>query len=208
MTIKVKICGITRKEDALCALESGADYFGLVFYKKSPRYITRERAKEIIDFLRTQGISAPPAIGVFVNEEIPRVRQSIEDLGLFAAQLHGEESPDYCADLSHRAIKAFRVRDADTLRMMKDYNVWACLCDAFHQVLPGGTGKRIDASLLTPYIPMHRIFLAGGLSPENISLVLETIKPFAVDVSTGVESEPGIKDPVKIRSFIAAVKGA
>ena len=208
MTIKVKICGITREEDALYALESGADYFGLVFYNKSPRYVPGERAKEIMDFLKTKGISSPPAIGVFVNEQIHTVRQYMDTLGLFAAQLHGEESPDYCNDLDYRIIKAFRVRDAADLRAMKDYNVWAYLCDAFHPELAGGTGKRIDASLLTPYIPEQRIFLAGGLSPENISSVLKTIRPFCVDVSTGVETLPGIKDPVKIRSFIAAVKGA
>jgi len=207
MTIKVKICGITREEDALYALESGADCFGMIFYKKSPRYVPVERAKEIMDFLKAKGISAPPAIGVFVNEQIHLVREYMNTLGLFAVQLHGEESPEYCADLHCRIIKAFRVRDAGELRAITNYRVWAFLFDAFHPVLAGGTGKRIDASLLSPYIQEHRIFLAGGLSPENISSVLETISPFGVDVSTGVESLPGIKDPDKVRRFIAAVKG-
>ncbi len=208
MTVKVKICGITREEDALCALKSGADYIGMIFYQKSQRYVSRKRAKEIIDFLRTKGFSPPPVIGVFVNEEIHTVRQHMDTLGLFAAQLHGEESPEYCHDLARCTIKAFRIREAADLQAMKDYNVWACLCDAFDQELAGGTGKRIDARLVAPYIPEHRIFLAGGLSPENISSTLKILRPFGVDVSTGVEVLPGIKDPAKIRSFISRVKGA
>jgi phosphoribosylanthranilate isomerase len=193
-------------EDALCALDNGADFFGLVFYPKSPRFVPLERAIKIVTSLRDKGYSSPRAIGVFVDEDVNIVKEYAEILNLFAVQLHGNESPDYCSKLSRPVIKAIRVKQQESLRIIGGYEVWAYLCDAWHPGVPGGTGKSIDASILSPYIKDHRIFLAGGLSPDNISGILKNIRPFAVDVSTGVETSPGIKDPEKVNAFIRTVK--
>lgn len=202
----VKICGITKAEDALCALDNGADFIGFIFHPKSPRFITLERALNIVNSLREKGYASPPAIGVFVDEDSNIVKEYAENLNLFAVQLHGNESPDYCSKLSRPVIKAVRVKEPESLHIIGGYEVWAYLCDAWHPGVPGGTGKSIDASILSPYIKDHRIFLAGGLSPDNISGILKNIRPFAVDVSTGVETSPGIKDREKVKAFIRAAK--
>lgn len=204
--MRVKICGITRTDEALFALDNGADFFGLVFYPKSPRFVTLSRALGIINSLREKGYPAPPAIGVFVDEDLNLVKDYAETLGLFAVQLHGAESPDYCREIPRPVIKAIRVKRPESLHIIGEYDVWAYLCDAWHPDFPGGTGKSIDASILSPYIQTHRIFLAGGLTPDNILGILKDIKPFAVDVSTGVETSPGIKDPEKVKAFIRAAK--
>ena len=202
----VKICGITRPEDALHALDSGADFFGMVFYSKSPRAVTASLAAEIMDRLRREGYESPPAIGVFVNEDATTVARLAEELGLWAVQIHGDETPEYCASLPGRVIRGFRVRDESVLRDMASWPVWACLCDAWDPRAYGGTGKMVDLEILAPYVSRHRIILAGGLEPGNISATLRRITPFAVDVSSGVESSPGIKDPVKVREFVRGVK--
>jgi phosphoribosylanthranilate isomerase len=203
---KIKICGMTRKEDALCALKNGADYIGFIFYAKSPRFISLDKAKEIIDFLHDNGYKKPKAIGVFVNETVKNVQLVSEKLNLFAVQLHGMENPEFCSSLSCKIIKVFRVKNAETLESIDEFNSWAILCDAYHPEKYGGTGERIDTSILKPHIKNHRIFLAGGLSPDNISDALKLIRPFAVDVSSGVEVSPGIKDHEKIKKFIKTVK--
>ncbi len=197
---------MTDGEDALCALEAGADFFGLIFYPRSPRFVTLERAEEILDFLRKKGYAEPPAIGVFVDEERVRVLEIARVLNLFAVQLHGAESSEYCSALPWRKIKAIRVKTPESLNAIGKYDVWAYLCDAYHPDMYGGTGKRIDASLIAPYVSRHRIFLAGGLTPENVFDALKQIRPFGVDVSSGVEVLPGKKDPEKVKAFIQAVK--
>lgn len=202
----VKICGITKTEDALYALENGADFIGFIFYPKSPRFLSPDRAGDIVNALQEKGYNPPQAIGVFVDEDLNTVKQYSETLNLSAVQLHGNESPDYCSKISRPVIKAIRIKSPESLHIIGKYDVWAYLCDAFQPGVPGGTGKSIDASILCPYIKDHRIFLAGGLTPGNISGILEIIHPFAVDVSTGVEISPGIKDPKKVKAFIRAVK--
>ncbi|MBN1901874.1 phosphoribosylanthranilate isomerase [Candidatus Sumerlaeota bacterium] len=202
----VKICGITRVEDGICALENGADFIGMIFYPKSPRYAPPDRAIQILDAIREKGHPDLKAIGVFVDEDLKTVREYAEKMNLFAVQLHGDETPEYCDNINRPIIKAIRVKSPESLDIIGRYEAWAYLCDAFQPGIPGGTGKSIDASLLTPYIQSHRIFLAGGLSPENISGMLKIVKPYAVDVSTGVEISPGIKDPEKIKAFIRTVK--
>lgn len=205
--VKVKVCGITNAPDALHTLKCGADFFGMVFYPKSPRHVTMEKASRILEVLKEQGHSSPPAIGVFVNEKRERIIKIQASLGLFAVQLHGEESPLFCHELPCRVIKAIRVKNPDSMKEIDKYRVWAILCDAFDPRKRGGTGKRIDAAMLRPYVPHHTIFLAGGLDPGNVKEALRQIVPFAVDVSSGVERTPGRKDPDKVRAFIAAVKG-
>jgi phosphoribosylanthranilate isomerase len=202
----VKICGITETKDALFALENRADFIGLNFYPKSPRFIPLDRAMDIVDTLKEKGYDPPPAIGIFVDEDLNTVKQYAEKLNLFAVQLHGSETPEYCAKIPHRIIKAIRVKSPESLRVIGGCDVWAYLCDAYQPGVPGGTGKSIDATILSPYIKDHRIFLAGGLTPGNISGILKNIKPFAVDVASGVEISPGIKSPEKVKTFIQAVK--
>jgi phosphoribosylanthranilate isomerase len=205
--IKIKICGMTCGEDALAALEAGADFIGLIFYKKSPRFVTLEQAEGILSFVREHGFDAPRAIGVFVNEEPQIVLEYVNRLGLYAAQIHGDESPDYFSRLAHcRIIRTIRIKGAENLEALGRGDAWAWLCDAWHPEHYGGTGKRVDVALLAPYVSKHRIIIAGGLTPKNVSEVIRAVNPYGVDVSSGVESAPGKKDHEKIRGFIRAVR--
>ena len=207
MPVKIKICGVRSGEDAVAALAAGADFFGLVFYEKSPRFVTREQAEEIIAYVREQGFESARAIGVFVNEPPATVMEYVRRLGFFAAQIHGDEPPEYFRDLAGcRVIRTIRIKEPQNLEALGRGEAWAWLCEAHHPEQYGGMGKRIDASLLAPYVSRHRIFLAGGLTPENIAGVLQTMQPYAVDVSSGVESAPGKKDHDKVRAVIAAVR--
>lgn len=199
---------MTNGEDALAALKAGADFIGMVFYPKSPRFVTPEQAEDIVRFVREQGFGDARFIGVFVNEEPEKVTGLVERLGLFAAQIHGDEPEEYFEKLgSCRYIRTIRVRGCESLAALGRGGEWAWLCDAYCDQY-GGAGKRIDAALLAPYVSKHRIFLAGGLTPENISDALTRIKPFGVDVSSGVESAPGKKSHHKIEAFIKSVKVA
>ena len=208
MKTKIKICGVTRKEDALFALQAGADFIGMIFYEKSSRYIPKQKAREITNFLKEKGFNPPPAIGVFVNEKSAIVNQIAREAGLYRVQLHGEESPEYCGEIEIPYIKAFRVRSAESLSDVENYHPWAFLFDAWHPEKYGGTGKRIDPAMLASGLTRHRMFLAGGLNPENVTEALGIIQPFCVDVSSGVEISPGVKDHGKIESFIRRVKKA
>ena len=197
---KVKICGITNKDDALAAAEFGADALGFVFYPKSPRYIEPERAREIIEEL-------PPfvtSVGVFVNEWKEKVEEIIEVSGIGAVQLHGEESPAYCASFRNvKVIKAFRVSDEFDPERLHDYTVDACLLDAYSKDAYGGTGETFSWEIARRASAYGRIILAGGLTPENVAQAIREAKPYAVDVSSGVERSPGVKDQEKVRAFLA-----
>ncbi len=178
--VKVKICGITNPEDALMAVEAGADALGFVFFPGSPRYISPEQAEVIIRCL-------PPfvqTVGLFINEEPATVNRIADQCGLDLVQLHGEETPDYCVAIKRRIIKAFRVKDASSLDGMADYRV--------------DIAARAAAS--------QTIILAGGLTPENVAGAIATVKPYAVDVSSGVESAPGKKDARLIKAFVVAAR--
>jgi phosphoribosylanthranilate isomerase len=200
--VRVKICGITNLEDALMAVEAGADALGFVFFRGSPRFISPEQAAAIIRRL-------PPfvqMVGLFVNEDLATVNKVVGQSGLDLVQLHGEESPDYCTGVKRRIIKAFRVKDASTLDDMTNYHVAACLLDAWSPAAHGGTGTTFNWDIAARAAASHRIILAGGLTPDNVAEAIATVNPYAVDVSSGVESAPGKKDATLIRAFIGATE--
>lgn len=203
--VKVKICGITNIEDAKSAMSSGADALGFVF-APSPRRITDIAAGEIIGELPLSLLS----VGVFVNEQLPRVKEIIKRCNLSAVQFHGEESPDYCAHFEKvKVIKAFRVKNSDSLKYLSDYEVDAFLLDTYVQREAGGTGTNFNWNLASSLKDCPKlIILSGGLSPENVTEAIKIVKPYAVDVSTGVESRPGKKDPKLVEEFIRKAKGA
>ncbi len=200
--VKVKICGITNPEDALMAVEAGADALGFVFFPGSPRYISPEQAEVIIRCL-------PPfvqTVGLFINEEPATVNRIADQCGLDLVQLHGEETPDYCVAIKRRIIKAFRVKDASSLDGMADYRVAACLLDAWSPAAHGGTGVTFNWDIAARAAASQTIILAGGLTPENVAGAIATVKPYAVDVSSGVESAPGKKDARLIKAFVVAAR--
>lgn len=201
---KVKICGITNLEDALFAAEAGADALGFNFYAKSPRFIVPDRAREIV-------LRLPPfvaKVGVFVNEELDRVKEIMAYCSLDCAQLHGDETPEQVAALAPRAIKAVRVRSAADIERLAQYQAIAYLLDTYHPTKHGGTGEAFDWELAVEARSHGPIILAGGLTPDNVADAIERVHPYAVDVSSGVEAAPGIKDHQKVRRFIMAAKGA
>ena len=200
--VRVKICGITSLEDALMAVEAGADALGFVFFRGSPRFISPERAAAIICRL-------PPfvqTVGLFVNEEQATVNEVTDRCGLDLVQLHGEESPGYCAAVTRRIIKAFRVKDLSTLDDMTDYRVAACLLDAWSPAAHGGTGTTFNWDIAARAAATQSIILAGGLTPDNVAEAVATVHPYAVDVSSGVECAPGKKDAALMRAFVRAVR--
>lgn len=199
MSVKIKVCGITSLEDALAAVAVGAEYLGFNFYPKSPRYIDPVATRQIIDHL-------PPeitAIGVFVNQPSPEdVDELMRASGVRIAQLHGDEDSDYCRLVgAERVIKAFRVGGDFTSEQAVDFPAQAILLDAFDRKLYGGTGKTIDWTLARQIAGLRTVYLAGGLSPENIVEAIEQVRPFAVDVNSGVESAPGRKDQGRLQKL-------
>ena len=203
MSTRVKICGITNAADAEQAIAAGADALGLNFYGKSPRYLALGQAARIARPL-------PPFIlrdGVFVNATAELVQQAIMECGLGMVQFHGDETPQFCAQFGIMSMKAFRIRDAGSLKEMAKYQTDAYLLDAWSGELAGGTGKQFDWALANEAKRLGKpIFLAGGLTPENVAEAVRRVRPFGVDVSSGVESSPGKKDPEKVRAFINAVR--
>ncbi len=202
--IKIKICGITNLEDALAAAEFGADALGFIFYRKSPRYIDPEKAVEIISQL-------PPVIvpvGVFVNEREEKIREIQELTCIQAIQLHGDESPEFCQRFGVRVIKAFQVKDKESIKHMAHYHVGAFLLDSYRDGQRGGTGTTFDWHLAVVAKTFGKIILAGGLTPENAAEAVKLVQPYGVDVSGGVEREKGFKDHAKIKKFIAEVRRA
>lgn len=184
------------------AAEAGADALGFVFFAKSPRFVTPERAAEIV-----AGI--PPfvqVVGLFVNETLEVVNATADRCGLDVVQLHGEESPEYCARVRRRVLKAFRVQNEESLVPLADYRVAAFLLDAYSANAYGGTGERFDWDLAVTAKRHGPLVLAGGLTPDNVAAAVAQVKPYAVDVSSGVEATPGKKDPEKVRRFIAEAK--
>jgi phosphoribosylanthranilate isomerase len=209
----IKICGITNLADALYAAEAGADALGFVF-AESPRRVTPEQAAEIIPHLPAR----IAAVGLFVNAGREEILSVIARSGIKAVQLHGEETPELVEQLAEalpqgdfawpRLVKAFRLRSADDLAQLKDYTqAQAFLIDAWVKGKPGGTGKRADWQLAATAKNYGRpIILAGGLGPENVAEALVQVRPYGVDVSSGVEIHPGKKDPEKIKAFVQQVK--
>jgi len=203
MPVKVKICGITNLPDGLAAAEAGADALGFVFYSQSPRHVTVEAAAGLIRQL-------PPFIikvGVFVNALEDLVVRAARECGLNLLQFHGEESPAYCLQFGLMSMKAFRIRDAASLQAVRAYPTDAWLLDAYAPDKPGGTGDAFNWDLAHQAQSWGRpIFLAGGLTPENVAEAVRRARPYGVDVSSGVEAAPGRKDHAKVRAFIQAAK--
>jgi phosphoribosylanthranilate isomerase len=199
----IKICGVTRVEDALCAAQSGVDALGFIFHPASPRYCPPERAREIITTL-PWGIAT---VGVFVNAEADRVAQIVERCGIDLIQLHGDESPQYCRQFPpERLIKAVFPRTAADLEALEAYDVRAFLVDFRDAEHQGGTGKRADWNLAARIAKEHPLILAGGLNDENIVSALATVAPCAVDLNSGVEQVPGIKDHERLRRIVALIR--
>jgi phosphoribosylanthranilate isomerase len=201
--VRIKICGITNLKDALLAAALGADALGFIFYPRSPRALAPETARDIIAQL-------PPfitTVGVFVDEEAATVRELAARVGLDWLQLHGNESPEYCRSLGRRVIKGFRIKNQSSLADLAVYRdaVQALLLDTYIKGLPGGTGESFDWQLAREARQFGPIILAGGLTPDNVSLAIKTAQPQAVDVASGVEAAPGKKDPEKRRAFFEAV---
>ncbi|MBP1727668.1 MAG: trpF [Deltaproteobacteria bacterium] len=201
--VKVKICGITSLDDARMAVDAGADALGFVFYDKSPRYINPVAAAKIIAKL-------PPfvqTVGLFVNEEVEQVNWTADFCGLDVVQLHGDESPEDCLEVKRRAIKVFRIQNIVSIEPLKKYQVSGYLLDAWCPDCYGGTGKTFNWEVAAAARQYGRIILAGGLSADNVVEALQAVQPYAVDVSSGVESAPGKKDAEKVKMFIKRAKG-
>jgi phosphoribosylanthranilate isomerase len=203
--VRSKICGITRIEDALAAVEAGADAIGLVFYGKSPRAVSIEQAAAIVQAL-------PPfvtSVGLFVDMPRDQLQQLLQRLPLDLLQFHGDESPADCEGHGRPYIKALRVRPGeDVAAAMAPYaGARGILLDTFVEGVPGGTGASFDWSLV-PENAAKPIILAGGLDAGNVATAIRQVRPYAVDVSGGVEASKGIKDAGKIRAFVRAVRDA
>jgi phosphoribosylanthranilate isomerase len=205
MSVKVKICGITNVADALAAAEAGADMIGLMFAEKSPRLISLATAVEIHRAL-------PPfvlRVGVFVNPAEDLVMRALGECGLSLLQFHGDETSEFCTQFGAMSLKAFRIQNAESLTALENYHTDAFLLDAHSKNGLGGTGETFNWNLAVAAQKFGKpIFLAGGLTPSNVAEAVRQVQPFAVDVSSGVESALGKKDVAKVRAFIAAAKAA
>jgi phosphoribosylanthranilate isomerase len=203
--MKVKICGITNKDDAFKAIKFGADALGFIFYKKSPRCVSPSRARNIIEVL-------PPfvsTVGVFVNEKLGALNEITAFCGLTGVQLHGDEDHHFCHRLKRynvRIIKGFRVDNVFDFKVADKFDVDARLFDTYQENQFGGTGKVFNWELLKRADLRGPIILSGGLNADNVVEAIRTIRPYAVDVSSGVESEPGKKDHAKLELFIRNAK--
>jgi phosphoribosylanthranilate isomerase len=214
----IKICGVTTLEDALLCTEAGADLLGLNFYPKSPRYLALESARAISDGLRQAlGNASPLLVGVFANASAHEIAPIIQAVGLDAAQLSGDETPDALADLAGRGFKAIRPTSRDEAlelagrfllnHLPGDERLPSLLVDAYHKDLYGGTGEQasVEIALAAKEIA-PRLMLAGGLTPDNVAGRVKAIQPWGVDVASGVERTPGVKDAGRVRAFVAAVR--
>ena len=202
--VKVKICGITNIQDASMAVELGVDALGIIF-APSPRQVTPEQAHDIIN-------SLPPfikTVGVFVDEDLSTIRDIVDFCGIDMIQLHGNESPEFCSNLMPHTIKAFRLKDASSLSSMRPYRgqIRAMLLDTYKKGIKGGTGKTFDWDLALMAgksgIP---VILSGGLSPSNIQRAISVVKPYAVDVNSGIEKIPGKKSPILMKQLMETIR--
>jgi phosphoribosylanthranilate isomerase len=200
--IKIKICGITNMKDARAASDSGADALGFIFYKDSKRYVAPETAKDIISGL-------PPFIakvGVFVNSDLDEILAIKDKTGINVAQLHGDETPEFCMSVPFKVIKVIRIHDKSDIDQLAQYSDQDILFDTYSNIEYGGTGESFNWEILKDLSLSKHIILSGGLNPDNVLDAVKVVRPYAVDVSSGVESEPGKKDHKKIKKFIEAIK--
>ena len=205
MSVKVKICGITNLLDAQAAVTADADLLGFIFCEASPRYMTVEKAAAIARHLPPHVVR----VGVFVNPTEELVIRAMGECGLNLLQFHGDETPEFCTQFGIMSMKAFRLRDAASLEALPNYPTDAWLLDTYVEEKAGGTGKTFSWDLAIEAQKFGKpIFLAGGLAPENVAEAVRRVRPFAVDVSSGVEASPGKKDRAKVRAFISAARSA
>ncbi len=199
---RIKICGITNIDDAVFAAEAGADALGFIFVKSSPRYIAPSAASKIIRLL-------PPyvsAVGVFADAPWEEAVLAAEAAGVQVLQLHGEETPDYCRRFKYKVVKAFRMQGPQVLEQLYQYDVDAFLLDTFVEGKTGGTGRSFPWEWAGEANAYGRIIIAGGLTPDNVGEVVARLHPYGVDVASGVEKEPGIKDHKLVVRFIQSVR--
>ncbi len=201
---QIKICGITNKIDAINAAKLGVEMLGFVFYKKSKRYVEPMVVEDIANEL-------PPSlgkVGVFVDEEKDEVIETAENASLEMLQFHGDETPEYCASFRDRykVIKAFRLKDKKDLKKVNDYDVDFYLFDTYRRDSVGGTGETFDWKILKDFEVLKPVILSGGLNPENVGRAISQIRPYGVDVSTGVEESPGKKSAALMKMFVEKVR--
>lgn len=202
--MKIKVCGLTRKQDVELAVELGAWALGFIFYEKSPRAILAGSVRELLNEVPT----SIKKVGVFVNEPISSIQNSVETAGITTVQLHGEESPEFCVELRKQLpqieiIKAIRPKDAQDLRLFSSFLplTQAVLIDTYSPHARGGTGQIADWTLAAQAKALGPLILAGGLNTENVQAAIEAVLPDAIDVSSGLEEAPGIKSESKMRNF-------
>jgi len=199
---KIKICGIKTEKDALAAMNAGADLIGFNFYSKSPRHIDVGICRDIMSVMRRYGHVT--YVGVFVNASVQEIHATMETCGLGLAQLHGDETPEMLSALGEKAFKAFRGVPADVKGYVRSESP-ALLVDAAVKGVYGGSGVTADWSAAAVLAKRYPLLLAGGLTPENVAEAVRQVKPWGVDVASGVESEPGRKDAKKMSAFVKAV---
>jgi phosphoribosylanthranilate isomerase len=204
MPVKVKICGVTRADDARAAAAAGADYIGLNFWPRSPRAVDLDRARRV-----AEAAGDTPLVGIFVDAAREQVERTAEQVGLSLLQFHGDESPAYCTGWPRPVIKAIRVPAGGSAAALAApfAAVEYLLFDAWVPGRPGGTGTRVPANALIG-VATDRLFLAGGLTPDNVAEAVQRVRPFAVDVASGVEARAGVKDHEKIQRFIERARAA
>ncbi len=200
---RIKICGITREQDMHAVVNGGADAFGLVFYEKSPRHVSLQRAAEIL----RAALPFVTVVGLFVNPSVEYVREVLARVPLDVLQFHGEESPAFCAQFGRPYLKAVRVKaGVDLLQYAACYaGAQGLLLDAYIEGTHGGTGESFDWALIAHELPLP-VILSGGLHAGNVAAAIAQVRPYAVDVSSGVEAAKGIKDAAKVAAFIKEVK--
>lgn len=203
MAVRVKICGITRLEDLAAACEAGADALGFVFHAKSPRHLTIDQAAALLGAM-------PPfvqSVGLFVDAEPAFVEAVLKAAPLDLLQFHGSEPPSYCRSFGRPYLKAVRMREGtDLVKYCADFDdARALLLDAYVPGVPGGTGERFDWGLIPAGLPKPLV-LSGGLNPDNVAQAVQSVRPWAVDVSSGVEAAPGIKDAARVAAFVRRAK--
>jgi phosphoribosylanthranilate isomerase len=201
---QVKICGLTTVDDALRCIERGVDSIGLNFWSASPRCVDARTARAIVE----AGGHHVQTVGVFVDFTVEQIREILRETGIGWAQLHGAEPPELLSALLPNAYKAIAVNDGSAIELARKYPGEHILLDASVPGLPGGTGKTFDWAIAAKAAKERKLTLAGGLTPDNVARAVRAVKPFRVDVASGVESKPGRKDPDLVKRFVDAAKGA
>ena len=204
----VKICGIARVEDGLAALEAGADWLGFIRWEGSKRFRPLQECADLLGRIRAEAGRRFQAVGVYVDAPLDSIRREVDRAGFDRVQFHGDETMETIRQSPIPAIKAIKISDAESIARADDFPGVDLLTDTADPSLPGGTGRGYDVALLGDLARRRRVIVAGGLRPENVGEVVSQLRPFGVDVSSGVEQAPGIKDAEKVRAFVRAVREA